>query len=277
MPLLISRNLVLSFDPWDEGGNGDFPVLGWHNLIDISNVTASYAAESYPASNLANPSTAARWQSTHSTVQYITVELQAGDGVDYVGLARHNLGSTSATIEVQVLPPGITTAWQTVMEERILPNDQPTILRFERQPVDAVRLKIVPNGVPPRIAVMHVGRLLVMPRGLQEGHVPAHLAASDEVVTGLAESGDYLGRVVTRQALSSGVSFRYISKDWFDANMLEFVKVARGSPFFFAWMPDIYPDEAAYAWTTSDIRPETLMLARGVFVHLDFSFDALAI
>lgn len=277
MPLYLSRNLVLTFDPWEEGENGDFPIIGWHNLIDINNVSSSYEDAAYPVTNLANPSTAARWQSTHSTVQYITVDVQSAEGVDYVGLARHNLGSTSATIEVQVLPPGITTAWQTVSEERILPHDQPTILRFERQPVSGVRLRIVPNGLPPRIAVMHVGQLLQMPRGLQEGHVPAHLASSDDIVTGLAESGDYLGRVVTRQSLNSGVSFKFISKAWFDANMLPFVKVARGSPFFFAWMPDLYPDETAFAWTTSDIRPETVMMARGVYVHLDFQFDALAI
>ncbi|NGP19292.1 hypothetical protein [Devosia aurantiaca] len=277
MPLYLSRNLVLTFDPWDEDENGNFPVIGWHNLITINNVSASYENEAYPATNLANPSTAARWQSTQSTVQYITIDVQDGDGVDYVGLARHNFGSTGATVEVQALPIGTTSAWQTVSEERLLPNDQPTILRFERQPVGGVRLRIVPNGVPPRLAVMHVGRLLQMPRGLQEGHVPAHLASSDDIVTGLAESGDYLGRLVTRQALSSGVSFKFISKHWFDANMLDFVRVARGAPFFFAWMPDLYPDEASYAWTTSDIRPETLMLARGVFVNLDFSFDALAI
>lgn len=277
MGLYVSRNLVLEFDPWDEGGNGNFPVIGWHNLVTIDNVTASYAAADYPVTNLANPNTASRWQSTHgTTTQYLTFEISSGEAIDYIGLARHNLGSTGANVSVQVQAPG-STNWTPVIEERVLPSDAPAILRFVPQPVQAVRLKIVPQGTPPRLAVAYVGKLLVMERGLQNGHVPIHLAAQDEIVTGLAESGDFLGRIVTGQALETGVSFRFLRKDWFDAEMLPFVRAGLGRPFFFGWLPEDYPDEAAFCWRTSDIRPEAQMMARGVYLNIDFQMGALVL
>lgn len=274
MAVYISRNLVLTFAQDGEAHNGNLPILGWHNLVQPSNVSASWSAANFPASNLGNPNTASRWQSDRATTQHVTFDIQSAEPVDYVGIARHNLASIRAIVSVQIQRSGQTT-WTTVFEERILPTDGPAILRFEPQPVDGVRLRIEAAEAPPSIAVAYVGKLLVMERGLQQGHVPAHLASQDEIVTGLAESGDYLGRVVTQRALSTGVSFRYLRKTWFDANMLPFTRIARERPFFFAWMPQDYPDEAAFCWTTSDLRPEAEMLASGVHMHLDFQMSAL--
>lgn len=274
MALYVSRNLVLTFAQDGEAHNGNLPILGWHNLVRPENVSASWVDEDFPASNLGNPNTASRWQSDRATTQHVTFDIQTVAPIDYVGIARHNLGSINAVVSVQVQRPGVA-AWTTVFEEQILPTDAPAVLRFEPQPVDGIRLRIVGAEAPPSIAVAYVGKLLIMERGLQQGHVPAHLAAQDDIVTGTAESGDYLGRVVTQRALSTGVSFRYLRKGWFDANMLPFARVARERPFFFAWMPQDYPDEAAFCWTTSDLRPEAEMLASGVHMHLDFQMGAL--
>lgn len=277
MSLHIARNLVLEFDPWDEGGNGNFPIIGWHNLVTIDAITASYEATPYPATNLANPNTASRWRSTHgSTTQYLTVAFDAAETVDYVGLARHNLGSGAAIVQVQVQLAD-SSSWDAVTEERVLPNDAPAVLRFAPIQAQAVRLKIIPSGTIPEISVLHVGKLLVMERGLQDGHVPIHLARSADVVTGQAESGDFLGRIVQSESLDTGVSFRFLRKEWFDSQMLAFTRAGIGRPFFFAWMPEDFPDEAAFCWLNSDIRPEAQSMARGIYLHIDFQMGALVL
>lgn len=273
MSLVISKNMVLAFDPEDAEGNGNFPIIGWDNAINRLGITSSYAASGFPAINLANPNTASRWRSTHTTTQYLTFDFSGARTIDYVGIARHNLGSGSVEVAVQVRRQEGGN-WITIAE-RVLLSDGPAIVRFAEEIAGSLRLRLRPSGTAPEIAVVHIGKLLVMERGLQQGHVPVHLAVQNDVVTGIAESGDFLGRIVERQALSTGLSFRYLRKAWFDVAMAPFAKAALGTPFFFAWMPEDYPAEAAFCWATSDLRPEAHMMGDGVYLHLDFQIGAL--
>lgn len=275
MAIVISPNVVLAADAADIGGNA--PVIGWHNLVTLAGVAASFQAVDHPASNLANPSTAQAWRSTSTAVQYLTVTLSGTDAVDYVGLARHNLGSGLVGVSVEIDDPEAPGNWVEVASAMLLPDDGPAVIRFEEVYPTTLRLKLVPGAVIPRLAVLYVGKLLVLQRGLQPGHVPLPFAASDEIVTGQAESGDFLGRIVTRQARTSSVSIIGLGYDWFHQNMAAFVRKARTVPFFFAWMPELYPHEVGYAWLTNDVRPETQMVQSGIIVSVNLELGAVAL
>jgi hypothetical protein len=278
MALVLSPALVLSAPTDPTGPNA--PCIGWRNVVAAGGIEADSEAAGYPVTNLANPSTAAQagWRSDSTDEQHITIILPGGGPVDYVGLARHNLGSTGVNLSIEAADPDNPGDWIEIFEAVVLAGDAPAVLRFDETFATAIRLRMIPVGaVPPRIAVVYAGMLLRLPRGLQPGLVPLAFAAADDVVSGQAESGDYLGRIVTNQSLKTAVSIRYLSYDWFRANMGPFARAARTIPFFFAWAPGDYPDDAGYAWLDGDIRPTVERTATGIVTHVDISMKALAL
>jgi hypothetical protein len=275
MAIVITRGVVLAASLDEIGENA--PILGWQNLVSLSAVAASYQDANYPASNLANPSTAQFWKSTSAATQYLTFDLTGLDPVDYVGIARHNLGSGTVAVSVEMVDPNDAGLWLEVASSVLLPDDGPAILRFAEIFPTQLRLKLQPSATIPRVAVVYVGKLLVLQRGIQPGHVPLPFAASDEIVTGQAESGDFLGRIVTRQSLTTSVSILGLDYDWFHQHMASFVKKARTTPFFFAWMPEAYPHEVGYAWINNDVRPETQLVQSGIVVAINLELGAVAL
>jgi len=275
MPIVISPSLVLS-DLVE--GNPDAPLLGWHNLVTVDGIAADEQDASYPATNLANPSTALRWQAQTTGDQYITFTVSAGAPIDYLGIARHNLGSGQVTVSVEIPHEVNEGEWREVVAEFIPANDQPLVLPFEAVTTSVIRLRLQPDLAIPRMAVVYVGALLRLPRGLQPGLVPPTWAANDEVVAAQSEAGDYLGAITLQRSLSFSVSVQYLNYDWWRANMPSFIEHARSrKPFFFAWLPATYPDEVGYAWTQSDIRPDAQILRQGVVVGFDMDMRAVAL
>lgn len=97
MSVVISRTLVLGRAADDDP---DLPLLGWRNLVTVSNIAANTEATGLPATNLANPATHLLWRGSDTTKQYLTVETGSADDIDYVGIARHNFGSEAIAIAV---------------------------------------------------------------------------------------------------------------------------------------------------------------------------------
>ena len=274
MAVVLSRALVLSDPVGGESPNA--PIIGWRNLVTLGGITADHVDTDFPASNLANPSTASRWESGSTATQYVTFVVAGTDEIDYVGIARHNLGSAGVNVSVETYD-AIGDTWDEAFAAVVLAGDGPAILRFEPVNTTQVRIKLQPAGTAPRIAVVYIGKLLVLERGLQSGLVPLAFGASDEVVSGQAESGDFLGRVVTSQSIKTSVSIRYLRYDWFRENMGPFARAARTIPFFFSWAPEDYPDDAGYAWLDGDVRPTVERTAQGIMAHVDISLKALAL
>ncbi|MEW9808601.1 hypothetical protein ABUE31_21635 [Mesorhizobium sp. ZMM04-5] len=275
MPVVISPALVLSEL---AAGSADAPLLGWHNLVTRSGIEADQENESFPATNLANPSTALRWQGESTATQYLTFTVSSADDVDYVGIARHNLGSGQVTVSVEVSDGGSPEEWTEIIDELIPPSDQPLVLRFEAQPVSRIRIKFQPTATIPRMAVVHVGKLLRLPRGVQPSVVPLTWAVSDDVVSAQSEAGDYLGAIVLHQALATSVQIQWLDYAWWNANMPGFIAHARQSlPFFFAWLPHSFPFEVGYAWSTNDIRPDAQRVAAGVTINFKMDLKAVAL
>lgn len=273
MPVVISRALVLSHS---VEGRADAPLIGWQNFVTVQNISADEEAPGYPVTNMANPSTALRWEGETTGEQFITVDLMGAGDVDYVGIARHNLGSGLVTVSVEASDGGSPAVWTEVFNEIIPASDKPIVLHFEAAPYPEIRVRLQPTSAAPRIAVLYVGKLLRLPRGIHPGLVPPTWGLSDDVVDAQSEAGDYLGQIVLRQSLQTSVSVQWIDYDWWNANMPGFVEHARQrKPFFFAWLPASYPNEVGYAWLQSDIRPEAENYSGGVAVHMNLDMRAV--
>jgi len=111
-------------------------------------------------------------------------------------------------------------------------------------------------------------------RRVYVGHRPVTYARSTNVVSGMSESGQYLGRVVRNQTLEFALSQQNVDAEFYREYVEPFVRSAITRPFFAAWRPSKYPDEIGFCWLTRDIVMEN-QLSNG-FVKFDIVGRALA-
>src|SRR5687768_7274229 len=115
MSLVISSALVLAEVADDLSLN--HPVIGWHNVVTASTIVATNEDASYPASNLANPTTHLEWRIDDDTEQYLTVTTNCIDEIDYVGIAGHNYGSGEIPVSVGYFDTSSPPVWVELVEE----------------------------------------------------------------------------------------------------------------------------------------------------------------
>ncbi|KWT72368.1 hypothetical protein APY04_0162 [Hyphomicrobium sulfonivorans] len=230
------------------------PLIGWRNLVTAANVTATTADPLFPALNLGNPSTVLAWQASSTDAQYLTVTFSGVVAVDYVALVRHNLGAVGATVSVEGL---YDSEWVALSETVVPGSDAHLLFRFEETSPEALRVKIDGVSAPATLAVMYVGKMMPMERGinLDTPHTPLNRGRVTKQVQGFSAAGDYLGTIITGRHSASTEQFSHISRTWFDAEFAPFIEFAAEHPFVYVWRPAEYPDEIGYAKLTSDVTP----------------------
>jgi hypothetical protein len=261
---MIVISSALSLAPADE--SLATPIIGYNNIASAGTVTATSEADGYPASNLGNPSTALRWLAADegsppappAADQYLTVTIDQVDPVDYVGIAVHNLGTGQHVVSVEGSIGG-SPEWFELVEESIQANDDPIVFRFTPQSLTGIRLRIQPSQatVPtvPYVAVMYVGKLLVLERGTHADHVPINLGRTTRVMNGKSETGNFLGRVVLSESRSTSFAVKHLTQTWYRQKFDPFVVAAQEIPFFFAWRPQAHPGDVGFVTLTNDVQP----------------------
>jgi hypothetical protein len=235
------------------------PLFLWDNLVTASGITPDYADASYPATNLANPQTTSVWKSTSLAVQNIVFTVSPTQQIDAVGIARHNFGSGAVGVKIYGITADVGAVF--VLLADLVPGDDSPILAV----VTAgyyVQIKIVltPVAVIPKAAVASIGTALRMPKCIPPGHMPLVDARDVEMLSGVAENGDFLGDIIVSQRLSTNVDFTLLDGDWYRTYMRPFVRSR--VPFFFAWAPTLYPYEMGYAKFSGNPKP-TISQTRG--------------
>jgi len=232
------------------------PMVCWQSQVRFGNVIADSAAVGYPATNLANPSTANRWLSSTAVEQLVTVSDLDGQ-IDHVAIARHNFGSGDVTVSVEALTGEPGADWEVVHPGALPANDAPIVLRFAPGFYIGVRLRLVPDDVPPTMAVLFVGLGLVLQRSMQAGFTPITDAEDTDLVTGWSQSGEHLGAIVDGSTSSNTAALKALDPIWYREAMRPFVQAAnKGAPFFFAWDPANHPDEIAYCtFASGSVKP----------------------
>lgn len=254
MPLVLSPAFVLRSA---TGGSFDLsrPIIGWENQITVSGVDADSEEPNFPATNTANSATNLFWRAAGTGVQYLTFRLNEEVPSDYIGIARHNLGSAGVVVSVEVRTFA-DADWIELVEGFVALDDAPILIRYVEVSAVAIRLKLVPLDTVPEIAVVHIGRLLSMPIGPSVGYTPLIDGRVTRTAIGNAESGDFLGAIILSQRLETSVTFQNLDDDWYRQFVRPFVNLGRGATFFFSGFPESHPREAGYAWLTADPRPD---------------------
>lgn len=248
------------------------PIIGSDNIVTLGNVEATTEDVDFPASNLGNPSTHLKWQepvtSPQSTADvYITVSVPLDTTVspavqrtiDYLAIAKHNFGSAGCTVSVEATTDATSPIGGYTTLASILPtNDDPIIFQFEPRQPTYVRLKITDGSALRQLAVLYVGELLTLERGVkvEATHTPINLGRLTNVINGFSESGNFVGRIVRNNVNESKAEFMHFTPTWYRANFDPFILEARTHPFFWAWDPADYPTDVGFAWLVKDAIPE---------------------
>lgn len=259
MSIVFSPALIVS-PSWDFPLA--YPFVGWHNVVAFANVTAdSEDAVSGPATNLANSATTNRWISESTAEQLVTVSDIDGE-TDYVGIVPRP-GLVGATVSVEAITAEPEAQWEEVHPGLLVSGTGPILLPFARGFYIGVRLRIVPDGVAPSMAVLFVGKSLVLQRSLQAGFTPITHARQNNLVTGWSQSGEHLGSIIDGAMSSNSAEIKALDPTWYRDNMQAFVAAGNaGEPFFFAWDPEHHPDEVGFCvFADGNVRPVINYLA----------------
>jgi hypothetical protein len=236
-------------------GNGasqdNRPVITENNLVAFDNITATSENPLLPATNAANGNTNLRWESQSSDEQYLTSEFDVNSSVDYLAIAGHNFGESGAAVSVEVL---VSAVWTEVVEPNVLGDNNPTILKFDEVSCDGVRLKMASSTFTPTVTVLFSGLTLQLQRNIYVGHSPIEFGRNNSVVTGMSESGQFIGRIVIGKEHNTVVDMENITPQFYRDKIDTFFKNAPENTFFFAWRPMQYPNEVSYSWIKEDGR-----------------------
>ncbi len=98
--IILSNSLVLSAA--EEAFPDSTPWIGYHDLVETTNITSTSEDADFPVTNLANVATHLIWVGgTSSASEYLTVVTNYVEDIDYVGIAKHNFGSGTITVSVE--------------------------------------------------------------------------------------------------------------------------------------------------------------------------------
>lgn len=254
--------VILPSTPTDP----DNPRIGWHNLVADGFVSASSEASGFLALNLKNGMTFQLWRADDAAEQEILIDFGQLRTIDYLGIARHNLGTAGYSYTLQGSTDG--SNFFDLDAEQFPVDDSVVLHEFDEAEVRYVSLVITPLDeeviTPAEIAVLHLGALVIAQRRIYVGHSPINDARNSTVSTGFSESGQFLGRVLRRTVFATKVALANLTPDWYRTNLRPFADVAAVQPFFFAWRPQAYPAEVAYCWATenpsaTNSRPNGMM------------------
>ena len=238
--------------------NANNPLIGWRNILTPFNVETDLAEVLFPAANLANPSTHLYWVSTATVFQSIQVNNDDFETVDYVAIAGHNFGSSGCTVQIQTATELDSMGdydWTEASIAVIPADDTPLLFRITSGQYLAIRIALMPNtDEPPRAAVVYMGELLVCERRMFVGHRPLTYNSMANVITGLSETGIFLGRILLGEFLTSQLDFKNITPEFFREDLDLFRVHAKTRPFFFAWRPNSFPREVGYAWAMGNMN-----------------------
>lgn len=100
MSVVYSQNLILGAPSAALPNN---PIIGWHNIVSGSGLSATSEQEGFPVSNLATPVTYQRWRGALDDIlaQRITLDITYGDYLDYLAVAGHNFSSGGFIVSVE--------------------------------------------------------------------------------------------------------------------------------------------------------------------------------
>lgn len=246
MPIFFVDSFVLSGGgipplPYDP----DAPNLGCAK-IGYQNLFAGASTDPVDAVKMLTYDTWQRYRPTG--IGEVVLTIGQAQTIDYIALGASIYQGVPLTIQVRA--GGLD--WSTVYTGTPENNRAIMIVIDGGVIVDSIRIL---HSESCELGVLFAGQYLQMQRPLFGGHSPIVLSARTEYNNSVSDSGQWLGRSITRRGVESDYSWQLLTDTWVREKFMPFVEHAKTKPFFMAWRPDLYPDEVVYGWCNEDITP----------------------
>lgn len=204
----------------------------------------------------ANDYTSQRWELSPGS-QAWTLETTASDEIDCVFIAAHNLSGKIVTISTAATVGGAHTTRATVS-----PTDNTAICALFNNSGVAYTVRevrvTVNDGSDIAIGIIRAGVALQMPIPIYGGHRPLNLNRITEGQQQFSETGQWLGRIAKRRAVTSSYSWEYLAASWYDANFEPFAQTLPLNPFCIAGNPSKIASDVGFVWTDRDVEPANM-------------------
>jgi hypothetical protein len=113
----------------------------------------------------------------------------------------------------------------------------------------------VNDGTDIAIGIIRAGAALQMPIPIYGGHRPLNLNRVTEAQQQFSETGQWLGRIIKRRAVTTSYDWEYLKTAWYDTYFEPFAKTLPLQPFFIAGNPSKITTDVGFVWTDRDVEP----------------------
>ena len=216
-------------------------LIGYNNLLTASTTSA---AEKALIGNT--------WERYRPSSGALTVKFQMGSAanVDFIGIAAHNFKDETLLISTAATIGGALTD-----VESISPVDNKAIMiEFDTRNIQEIAITgtLIADS---ELGIIYAGEALRMPRNIYGGHSPIVLSDKTDYQSTTSETGQFLGRTITSEGGGSSFEWSLLDPYWMRNTFDLFIQSAKRYPFFIKWRPDLFSDEAAFGFSTGDIKP----------------------
>ena len=222
--------------------------LAYDSAVERATVTATSAAPLRPANNLKTRDTYQTWRAT-APEPVVTVLFAAPELINYVGIARHNMGSLGITALVEIETAG--DGW---LEVAVLQPDHDGPVMVPIAEVLAVNLRVSFYGYEiPTLAVLMAGKAVIMPRPLRATMQPVFGSRDTTVTPQISELGQLLGSVVVRNGVNVSPTWNNLTRDFYNDTLRLLAREMPGRAVMLMWQPLEHPDEVVFGMVSGDV------------------------
>lgn len=204
----------------------------------------SYAANNY---------TSQRWELAPGANNW-NLTTTSNAEIDCVFIAAHNLSGKIITVQTSNTVGGAYTTRAT-----LTPSDNSTIaILFNNSGTAYIirELRVsINDGSNIAVGIIKAGKALQMPIPIYGGHRPLNLNRVTEAQQQFSETGQWLGRIIKRRAVTTSYDWEYLSASWYDTYFEPFAKTLPLEPFCIAGNPSKITSDVGFVWTDRDPEP----------------------
>lgn len=228
-----------------------------HARILYAPISGTVTADGSNGIYALNNYTSQRW-SLVSGVNNWTLQTSSVVEVDCLFIAAHNLAGKTVIISTASTAGGAHTTRAT-----IAPTDNTTICVIFNDTtgftltVREVRVS-VNDGADVAIGIIRAGKALQMPIPIYGGHRPLNLNRVTEAQQQFSETGQWLGRIIKRRAVTSSYDWEYLKASWYDTYFEPFAQTLPLNPFCIAGNPSKIGSDVGFVWTDRDLEPSNM-------------------
>lgn len=230
-------------------------VILWDNKIDGATITVTSEVAGFEKENAYDGFTYDFWKPIFNTgTDYYNIDLGSAQSMSAWAIAAHDLGTNSASIELQY-EAADADAWTTpiTVGSALSPDSTEAALKtFAAISKRYWRFKIVSASVASQIGVLMLGPYITSGRGPRVGHSPVSLSTLYKSRTNVSFDALMIGQSAIKAPIEVQVQWEDMTRAWVDANWLPFLRYAeQNKGFMYAADPDSHTDEVSYLSSSS--------------------------